>query len=85
MMFASSGHDRLVNFYDFESFQRVSYSNPTTHAINKINFNIGGTSLFYSAGEVIRQIEWEPYKCIRSWVRLLLELEVNCSDFSLKF
>jgi len=67
MMFASGGADRQVNFYDFQSFERVSYSNPTTHAISTIKFNIDGSSLFFAAGEVIREIEWEPYKCLRSW------------------
>ena len=70
MMFASGGADRQVNFYDFQSFERVSYSNPTTHAITTIKFNIDGSALFFNSGEVIREIEWEPYKLIRSWVSL---------------
>ena len=43
MLIASAGADRQVNFYDFENFERVSFSDPTTQPISKIRFSIDGT------------------------------------------
>ena len=59
-----------MNFYDFETFDLVSFSDKTNQPISSIQFDVEGSSLFCLSGENVRQITWEPSSLLNTWVLL---------------
>ena len=62
-----------MNFYDFETFDLVSFSDKTNQPISSIQFDVEGSSLFCLSGENVRQITWEPSSLLNTWVLLHID------------
>jgi hypothetical protein len=67
MLFATAGHDKHVNFYDFETMDLVCTSDKTTASISTLAFDITGSSLACLSGETCRNITWEPSSILDAW------------------
>ena len=52
----------MVYFYDFENFELVSTSEKSTAGVKSVQFSFDGDSLYSLAGEVLRQLKWEPFR-----------------------
>ena len=66
-MLCTSGGDKTIKFWDFDTFEFIDESTKQTKPIYALHFNHNGNSIYQASYDSLKEWQWEPFTCVNKY------------------